>query len=281
MTSPSFGSRLAALSGASRLCVGVDPHPTTLSEWGLRDDAEGLSTFSRAMLDAMVESGVSITKPQVALFERHGVDGMRALAQFIGEARAHSLLVIADVKRGDIGTSLAGYASAWLGPGSDFESDAMTAVAYQGVGSLEPAFHLAADNGKGVFVLGATSNPEGWLVQSARTSEGDTVAHATVVGVAERSSRAPRSDGSWLGVVVGATVDRPQLGLDDSDLSGLGILAPGFGAQGVELSSLHEVFGALSPQVIPSVSRSVSGSGAAGLVERLARHQGEISDARV
>lgn len=279
MTTPSFGSRLSALSGAARLCVGVDPHPATLLEWGLDDNAEGITSFSRAMLDAMVESQVSITKPQVALFERHGVDGMRALAQFIDEARAHSLLVIADVKRGDIGTSLAGYASAWLRPGSDFESDAMTAVAYQGVGSLEPAFHLAADSGKGVFVLGATSNPEGWLVQSAHTSEGDTVARANIASVADRANRAPRSDAQWLGVVVGATVDRAQFGLDDDVFHGLGILAPGFGAQGVELSSLSEVFGALAPQVIASVSRSVAGSSAQGLVERIGRHQSELGDA--
>ncbi len=279
MTSPSFGSRLAALSGASRLCVGVDPHPSTLAEWGLSDNAGGVTAFSRAMLDAMVDSGVSITKPQVALFERHGVDGMRALAQFIGEARSRSLLVIADVKRGDIGTSLAGYASAWLRPGSDFESDALTAVAYQGVGSLEPAFALAADAAKGVFVLGATSNPEGWLVQSARTIEGDTVAHANVAGVADRATRAPRSEGEWLGVVVGATVNRAQLGLEDGVFTGLGILAPGFGAQGVELSSMRSVFGELSTQVIASVSRSVSGSSAEGLAGRIGTHQSELSDA--
>ena len=279
MTSVSFGSRISALKGAERLCVGVDPHPSTLAAWGRGDSAQDLSFFSRAVLDAMVETGIAITKPQVALYERHGVEGMRVLAQFIAEARAHSLLVIADVKRGDIGTSLAGYASAWLNPGSDFESDAMTAVAYQGVGSLEPAFHLAAEAGKGVFVLGATSNPEGWLVQSARTLDGDTVAHANVMGVAERSLRAPRSEGNWLGVVVGATVDRVQLGLDDSVFQGVNILAPGFGAQGVELSELSEVFGELAPHVIPTVSRSVAGESSAGLVSRIRQHQGEANNA--
>jgi len=277
MTTTSFGATLAALKGAARLCVGVDPHPSTLSEWGF-DGVEGLRSFSRTMLDAMVETGVSITKPQVALFERFGVDGMRTLAQFIGEARSHSILVVADVKRGDIGTSLAGYASAWLSPGSDFESDAMTAVAYQGVGSLEPAFHLAAEAGKGVFVLGATSNSEGWSVQSARTTAGDSVAHSIIAGVAERSLRAPRSEGNWLGVVVGATVDRQQLGLEESTFHDMSILAPGFGAQGVELSSVHDVFGSLTPSVIPSVSRSVAGSTANGLVARIRQHQSEIRD---
>jgi orotidine-5'-phosphate decarboxylase len=277
MTTSSFGATLAALKGPARLCVGVDPHPSTLAEWGL-GGVEGLRSFSRSMLDAMVESGVAITKPQVALFERFGVDGMRTLAQFIAEARSHSLLVIADVKRGDIGTSLAGYASAWLSPGSDFESDAMTAVAYQGVGSLEPAFHLAAEAGKGVFVLGATSNPEGWGIQSARTTEGDTVAHSVIAGVAERSLRAPRSEGNWLGVVVGATVDREHLGLAESTFQGMSILAPGFGAQGVELSSVHDVFGPLTSSVIPTVSRSVAGSSADGLLARIRQHQSEIRD---
>ena len=273
----SFATTLASLYGADRLCVGIDPHSATLDAWGVPDTVKGMEHFGRALLDACLAEGVSVLKPQVALFERHGVAGMSALSTIIGSARESGVLIIADVKRGDIGTSLAGYADAWLGEGSDFESDAMTAVAYQGVGSLEPAFSLAARNHKGVFVLGATSNPEGWLIQSARTTDGVSVAGQVVAEVSERASRSPHSDSGWLGVVIGATVDREQLGLDDRSCEGLSLLVPGFGAQGVGLGELREKFGPIAPSVIPTVSRSVAGDDQQGLHSRLRAHRDEVN----
>jgi len=273
----SFAATLSSLHGADRLCVGIDPHSSTLDAWGVLDSATGIEHFGRAVLDACLAEGVSVVKPQVALFERHGVAGMSALSALIGSARESGVLVISDVKRGDIGTSLAGYADAWLGEGSDFESDAMTAVAYQGVGSLEPAFSLAARNNKGVFVLGATSNAEGWMVQSARTTDGTSVAGHVVAEMAERSTRAPHSEPGWLGVVVGATVNREHLGLDEESFEGLSLLVPGFGAQGVGLGELREKFGRLALSVIPTVSRSVAGDDRAGLQSRLRAHQEQVN----
>lgn len=275
----SFGERLGLLEGPARLCVGIDPHRNSLSAWGLEDDREGLSRFSQTILSECLASGVGIIKPQVALFERHGLSGMSVLAETIANARGNGILVVADVKRGDIGTSLAGYAEAWLAPGSDWESDAMTAVAYQGVGSLEPAFSLAAEEGKGVFVLAATSNPEGWSLQSAVTSDGDTVAQRVSREVAQRAERAPRSRDGWLGLVVGATVDRHAVSLSDEVLRGMPLLVPGFGAQGVGLSELATRFGGLAPQVIPTVSRSVAGEDSTGVGKRIAQHRRELEAA--
>ncbi len=272
-----FGEKLGRLSGTKRLCVGIDPHQATLSAWGLADDRAGLARFSETLVHSCVEAGVSLIKPQVALFERHGISGMTVLAQTISRAREAGILVIADVKRGDIGTSLAGYAEAWLGKGSDWESDAMTAVAYQGVGSLEPAFALAAEEGKGVFVLAATSNPEGWPLQSAITGNGHTVAKEISDMLSGRSQRAPRSRDGWLGLVVGATVNRDSLGLSGHTLQQLPLLVPGFGAQGVGLSEIRERFGALAHSVIPAVSRSVAGDNADGVGQRIAAHQAELA----
>lgn len=272
----SFGAQLSALRGSERLCIGIDPHPSTLESWELSDSPEGINEFAQAILDAAIARGVRLIKPQVALFERHGVGGLSVLSHLMRAAREKGVLIIADVKRGDIGTSLAGYAHAWLDTGSDFEADAMTAVAYQGVGSLEPAFSLAAERGKGVFVLAATSNSEGWAIQSATTKDGDSVAQRVLSDVAQRSTRTPHSDSHWLGVVIGATTDRNQFGLDDSTLSHMPILAPGFGAQGVSLSDLVERFGSASPTVIPTVSRSVAGDSRQGIEERVAAHVDEV-----
>jgi orotidine-5'-phosphate decarboxylase len=272
-----FGEKLGRLQGSKRLCVGIDPHQATLSAWGFEDDQAGLARFSETLVEGCVEAGVALVKPQVALFERHGIAGMAVLAQTISRAREAGILVIADVKRGDIGTSLAGYAEAWLGAGSDWESDAMTAVAYQGVGSLEPAFVLAAKEGKGVFVLAATSNPEGWPLQSAMTGDGHTVAQRISDELTRRSHREPRSRDGWLGLVVGATVNRDALGLSDDTLQQLPLLVPGFGAQGVGLSEIRERLGALAHAVIPAVSRSVAGDNADGVGQRIAEHQAELT----
>ena len=273
----SFAARLHSLSTvAERLCVGVDPHPKTLARWGLDDTPSGLREFQSAMLEAMVEQRVAITKPQVALYERHGVEGMRVLSQLIQQARQSGLLVIADVKRGDIGTSLTGYAQAWLAPGSDFESDAMTTVAFQGVGSLEPAFEVAAAFGKSVFTLAATSNPEGHSVQSAVTGEGHTVARDIIDSVHNRTTLSPHGESGWLGVVIGATVNRASLDITAASLSGLSVLVPGFGAQGVPLSSFDQVVGGETHLVIPTVSRSVAGESPSGLGERIRSHQSEL-----
>lgn len=274
----SFALRLSQTTKlAERLCVGVDPHPSTLVDWGVNDSVEGLRTFSMALLDSMVEAGIAFTKPQVALFERHGVEGMQVLAHFIHEARTRGLMVIADVKRGDIGSSLAGYAHAWLGKGSDFEADAMTTVAYQGVGTLEAAFQQAADGGKAVFVLAATSNPEGHILQSALTAGGIPVAAEIANAVTERVTHHPHSEPGWLGVVVGATVNRVSVGLSAENLEGLSLLAPGFGAQGVALNTAPQLFEGLTKRLIPTVSRSVAGDGRDGLVDRIRAHLSELA----
>lgn len=258
-----------------RLCVGIDPHPDVLVQWGLDDSASGSEEFATGIIDAVVQAGVTFVKPQVALFERHGVAGMRVLAQIIGRMRALGIRVIADAKRGDIGTSLQGYASAWLAPGSDFESDAVTLSPYLGVGALEPAFALATEHGKGVFVLAATSNPEGHSVQSAMTAEGVTLAQGILHQLQEAVSARTAPPG-WLGAVVGATSHHEALGLNLGSVPDVVILAPGFGHQGARLTDMDALFGDARPQVIPTVSRSVAGADRDGVATRLDRHLEEL-----
>jgi orotidine-5'-phosphate decarboxylase len=271
-----FANRLASLDTVgSRLCVGVDPHPGILSDWGLSDTAEGAKAFGLAIVEAVVDTGVRLLKPQVAFFERHGIAGMSALADIIGQARADGVVVIADAKRGDVGSTVAAYAEAWLGVGSDFESDAMTAVAYQGVGSVEPMCETALAGGKGLFVLVNTSNPDGWDIQQAEVSPGTSLAQRVFDDLVARQDLSGVS--GWMGCVVGATLPPADRAVQFPDPLSLWVLAPGFGYQGAQLSELTTLFGPAAHRVIPTVSRSVCQGGRAGVAEAIGKHLGELS----
>ncbi|MCW2553081.1 MAG: orotidine 5-phosphate decarboxylase, partial [Mycobacterium sp.] len=146
------------------LCLGIDPHPELLTAWGLPVDVAGLNAFCDVCVAAY--SGFAIVKPQVAFFESYGAAGYSVLETTIAELRDAGVLVLADAKRGDIGTTMAAYAAAWAGD-SPLACDAVTASPYLGFGSLRPLLDTAAAHDRGVFVLAATSNPEGASVQCA------------------------------------------------------------------------------------------------------------------
>ncbi|MBF4462438.1 MULTISPECIES: orotidine-5'-phosphate decarboxylase [unclassified Rathayibacter] len=286
-TAASFGSRLeAAFAAHGQLCVGIDPHAFLLDQWGLADDADGLESFGRRVVEASA-GRVGIVKPQVAFFERHGSAGYVALERVLADARAAGLLVIADVKRGDIGTSVTAYAEAWLRPGSPLEADAMTAAAYQGVGSLEGMLTLAEEADKGVFVLAATSNREARPVQRAIVHDGPrasaTVASAVVADVASWNSDRARSPIGSIGVVLGATVALGDFGIDTSapPRPALPVLAPGFGHQGAAVADAPRLFGALAASTIVSESRSVLGAGPSGIAAEIVRRATDIQETLV
>lgn len=274
MGTPGFAESVSGWTNpADRLCVGIDPHPHLLEHWGLADNASGLTEFCTAVTDAVLAQGVHLIKPQVAFFERHGIAGMTVLSELIGSARAHGLIVIADAKRGDVGSTVAAYADAWLGVGGDFESDALTAVAYQGVGSLEPMMQKALEGDKGLFVLSNTSNPEGWLLQGALVSQTTTVAQHVVDDLVERQEASGKKD--WLGCVVGATLDSTKRSVSLGAGFPLWILAPGFGAQGARLSDSGQLFAEASSRVIPTVSRSVVSEGRDLMEQAISQHRAE------
>jgi orotidine-5'-phosphate decarboxylase len=246
-----FGARLAdAVSARGPLCLGIDPHPELLTAWGLSVDADGLSAFCDVCVEAY--AGFAVVKPQVAFFETYGAAGYSVLERTIAAFRESGVLVLADAKRGDIGTTMAAYAEAWAGE-SPLASDAVTASPYLGFGSLRPLLDAAAQHGRGVFVLAATSNPEGASVQCA-TVDGRTVAQSMVDAAAAEN----RSSGEGsIGVVVGATLS------DVPDLSALGgpVLLPGVGAQGGRPDALKGLGGAAPGTLLPAVSREVLRAG--------------------
>lgn len=272
----SFGLRLrAALDEHGPLCVGIDPHAGLLNDWGLDATASGAREFGLRVVEAATGL-VGVVKPQVAFFERYGSTGFAALEDVQRAARDAGLVVIADAKRGDIGSTMHGYASAWLEPGSPLEADALTVSPYLGPDSLRDTLTAAVRAGKGVFVLVATSNPEAFALQSAHTvdvagGEGETVALRVARDVTwVNSSAAFSGDGLGpVGLVIGATVDRGAVGLLDASLGGTPILAPGFGAQGAEPADLGRIFGPLTPNVVANESRSVLSAGPDGIRSRI------------
>ncbi|MEH0985662.1 orotidine-5'-phosphate decarboxylase [Micromonospora sp. CPCC 205556] len=252
----SFGTRLhRAMAERGPLCVGIDPHPGLLARWGLPDDVDGLERFARIVVEA-VGDRVAVVKPQSAFFERFGARGVGILESTIRQLRECGSLVLLDVKRGDIGSTVAAYAAAYLDPSSPLYVDAVTASPYLGVGSLAPMFELARTHGGGVFVLALTSNPEGAQVQRAVAADGRTVAQTVIDEISQLNAGAEPL-GSF-GLVVGATI-----GETGHDLSGVNgpLLAPGLGAQGATAADLRTVFGSSLPAVLPSYSREVLNAG--------------------
>jgi orotidine-5'-phosphate decarboxylase len=248
-----FGRRLAdAVSRRGPLCPGIDPHPELLRAWDLTVDADGLSTFCDVCVTAFTD--FAVVKPQVAFFEAYGAAGYAVLERTIGALRSAGVLVLADAKRGDIGSTMAAYADAWAGD-SPLAADAVTASPYLGFGSLRPLLDTASAHGRGVFVLAATSNPEGAIVQRADAG-GQTVAQSIVDAAAAVNREALPEPGS-VGVVVGATLSDPP------DVSALGgpVLVPGVGAQGGRPEALGGLGGAKPGQLLPAVSREILRAG--------------------
>lgn len=272
-----------AVSATGPLCAGIDPSTDLLDHWGLADTPDGLRTFGLRCVEAFA-GVVPVVKPQVAFFERMGSAGMAVLEEVLGACRDAGLLAIADAKRGDIGSTMAAYASAWLDPASPLVADAMTAVAYLGVGALQPAFDLAAAGGRGVIVVVRSSNPEGRLLQQARTAGpggdggGPAVEDMLLADIAGLNHGGLQVAGT-VGAVVGAT-RRPS----EFDLGGLGgvVLAPGIGFQGGTAESAGRLFARCAPgTVLPSVSRSllVAGPDAVALREAAAKECATLGSA--
>ncbi|NUO40412.1 MAG: orotidine-5'-phosphate decarboxylase [Streptomyces sp.] len=271
-----FGTRLRrAMDERGPLCVGIDPHASLLTEWGLNDDVAGLERFSLTVVEALADR-VAVFKPQAAFFERFGSRGVAVLERTVEEARAGGALVVMDAKRGDIGSTMAAYAEAFLSKDSPLFSDALTVSPYLGYGSLSPAIALARESGAGLFVLALTSNPEGGEVQHAVRADGRNIG-ATMLAhlAAENTGEEPL--GSF-GAVVGATLG--DLSSYDLDINGP-LLAPGIGAQGATPADLPAVFGKVLRNVLPNVSRGVlrHGPDVGALRESAERFAAEIKAA--
>jgi orotidine-5'-phosphate decarboxylase len=231
----------------------------------LDDTLAGCESFARGLIAALGEQ-VAVFKPQSAFFEAHGSAGVALLGRVLRDIAAAGAISILDVKRGDIGTTMQAYARAYLADG-ELSADAVTLNPYLGFGTLTPALELAKKNGRGLFVLTRTSNPEGASVQQARNLDGSSVAQS----IANEAIRANDAAGTALvGLVIGATPCEHTV-----ELTGFNgwVLAPGIGAQGATITGLRAMFGQTCNQVLPSASREVAavGSDPMALRERAAQ----------
>lgn len=268
----SFGMRLSrTFVSHGQLCVGMDPSEEQLRKWQLPVSAAGAENFCNEIMKSC-QDVIGILKPQVSFFEQFGSEGFAALERLLVRASESGFIVIADAKRGDIASTMDGYAKAWLSTEGPFMADAVTVSPYLGSESLNGTIATASNNSKGVFILSATSNPEAKALQSAISENQQSVA-SKVASYAAGFNK--KSLGS-VGLVIGAQANLFNMGIDTSTLRHTPILMPGFGAQGEKLLNARAIIGELTDVTTFSVSRSVAGESPVGLRERVRSTKAEL-----
>ncbi|HXZ65578.1 MAG TPA: orotidine-5'-phosphate decarboxylase [Streptosporangiaceae bacterium] len=254
----SFARRFAAVRAAlGPLVFGLDPSAELLDSWGLGDNADGLDRFADIAL-AAATGPVGLVKPQSAFYERHGWRGVRTLQRLIASARSEGLLVVLDIKRGDVGTTNDAYAEAYLGKGAPLAADAITVHPYLGLGAMGGFVSRAAEAGSCLLVVTRSSNPAGRAIQAAVASGGATVEQQLLRDIGALNARLAPGEIGPVGAVIGPTHLRPELDLAAASCV---FLAPGVGAQGATAADVAAVFAACPDRVMPSASRSLLSAG--------------------
>ena len=222
------------------LCVGLDPHLDRIPRLFRRgtmdpgdpETAASVEDFLFAVLDQL-PGKVAVVKPQIAFFEALGWRGLRVLERVVERARHHELLVLLDAKRGDIGSSAAAYARAYLVSGAPLPVDAVTLNPYLGRDTLEPFVTMCEGGQRGLFVLVKTSNPGSGDYQDRSLTDGGSLWQAVASSLEEMAGALAGPETGWssLGIVAGATwpgeAERIRALLPRALF-----LIPGYGAQG-------------------------------------------------
>ncbi len=249
----------------SQLVVGLDPRVDLLpvelrgeAVLGRAAAAAAVERFCKGIVDAVAPYAVAV-KPQVAFFEALGADGWAALESSCRYASQAGLLVIADAKRGDIGSTARAYAAAFLEP-RDAEpplADALTVNPYLGSDSVDPFLAACRRHGAGVFFLVRTSNAGARDIQDAILSDGTPVWRHVAALVREWGEDLVGERGiSSAGAVVGATVPR-AIGEARRAMPQAIMLLPGVGAQGASPADVARAFTSGPASALVNASRSV------------------------
>jgi orotidine-5'-phosphate decarboxylase len=259
-----FADRLAGAveRKRSQLVVGLDPRPDVLpvelrgeAQEGRAGAARACSRFCQGLIDAVAPYVVAI-KPQVAFFEALGADGIGAFEDVCAYARAAGLQVIADCKRGDVGSTARAYATAYL-EGDPPLADALTVNPYLGRDSLEPYLAACRRDGAGIFCVVKSSNAGSADVQDLALSDGRAVWQQVAELVAEWGAELVGEHGlSAVGAVVGATHPR-AVGEARRLMPQSVLLLPGVGAQGATPADVARAFTSGPASALVNVSRAV------------------------
>ncbi len=246
-------SLTAASQQKAPICIGLDPNLEKLPE-GISKDAEGVLTFCKGIIDA-VKDTAPVVKPQLAYFEVLRAEGMRVFWETCAYAKEQGLLVIADGKRNDIGSTCDAYAEAYLGANSPV--DALTVTAYMGSDGVKPFIERCAANDKGIFVNVKNSNPSSGELQDLPA--GDEVVHEHLAHLVEQWGLEHLGEDttfSCVGAVVGATYPE-ELKYLRSLMPHCLFLIPGYGAQGGTAEDIKAGFIPDGTGAIVNASRSV------------------------
>ena len=266
---PDFIDRLQGniLSRRTPALIGLDPRwellPTELRGDDSRPStskmAEAFQAFCTEVID-IVAPLVPAVKPQVAFFEQLGPAGMVAVDAVMQHARRQGLIVIADAKRGDIGSTAEAYADAWLDGDSGkaaFAADALTVNPYLGDDTLQPFIDMAAQRNAGIYVLVRTSNPGAKTFQD-KTSDGTTLYETVADSVQQFNADAAGTDRlGFVGAVVGATWPAELKALR-SRMPNTPFLVPGYGSQGGTADDVAPAFHGPPAAALVNSSRAIN-----------------------
>ena len=236
-----FGDKLVEKIRKTKsfLCLGVDPHldliPKIFNDNSKINNITKVETFCFSLLEAVIGK-IPAIKPQIALFEQLGPEGMSLLSSLCKYAHSKDFLVIMDAKRGDIGSTSKAYANAYLGKNAPFPSDALTINPWLGLDSLEPFFTKAQDTGSGLFILVHTSNKGSQDIQEILINR-DLKCYEHLANILKPiiEKNNGKSGLSSIGVVSGATYKEQAISLRRI-LPSAPFLIPGYGAQGASAS---------------------------------------------
>lgn len=253
-----FADRLMArIKETAPICVGLDPHFSHIPDFLITESktkGEAVLTFNKGIIDAVADL-VPVVKPQIAFYEALGLDGLKAYSETVKYARSKGLLVLGDVKRSDIGSTAAAYASAHF-KHEDFEVDALTVNAYLGIDGVKPFIEKCEQNGKGLFILVRTSNPSASDFQDLSVGV-NTVYQSVAKKVVEwGKSTVGKSGYSSIGAVVGATYPQ-EASLLRELMPETPFLVPGYGAQGGGAADTKPCFDSKGLGAIVNSSRGI------------------------
>ncbi len=242
------------------IVMGLDPRLEMIPEFikgkNNNDVYASIMDFNKGLIDSVCDI-VPAVKPQIAFYEMFGIEGMRAFKDTCSYAKEKGMIVIADIKRGDIGSTAKGYSEAYIGETAKYDIDFVTVNPYLGIDGIKPFIDDCEKLGKGIFILVKTSNKSSGEIQDLKLETGETV-YERVGSLVETwgVELVGKYGYSSVGAVVGATHPEQLKNLREK-MSHTFFLIPGYGAQGGKAEDIAFGFNKQGIGGIVNASRSL------------------------